>query len=67
MEQTAAAQQAAESTYGELQDVHRAVAEDLEAVVRDNQACAMLCAVCAVLWRHASKENAHSPQATRAP
>ena len=42
MEQTAAAQQAAESAYGELRDAHRAVVDDMEAVIRDNQACARL-------------------------
>ena len=40
MEQTVTAQQAAESAYSELRDAHRAVVDDMEAVVRDNQACA---------------------------
>ena len=43
MEQAAAAQQATEAAYGELQAAHRAVAEDLQAVVRDNEVCAVLC------------------------
>ncbi len=46
MEQTAAAQQAAESAYSELQHANRALVDDMEAVIRDNQACAMLCALC---------------------